>query len=446
MDNRQFADATSGRASGGSVEEHTANGQFTDALLGLLAIDSVAMTDASEEHPYGSGPAAALDYVLKLCDEIGIRTERRGNKIAWAQIGEGEEIVGILGHLDVVPAGEGWTHDPKGEICGDRIYGRGTADDKGPTMAALFAMKELQDAKTPLKRRVRLIFGQSEETASWDDLAWYREHEQLPVFGFTPDADFPAIYGEKGILHFTLTLPLSETGLRVIEGGDAPNMVPGWCRAETAGSPGKAYSATGRPAHASTPEKGENAIGRLIEELAADGIQSSLTEFYCARIAGDTTGTKMGCGFSDEQSGHLTLNAGTIRTDGDLVKLSIDIRYPVTYTGRQVTEVIEAAAAPYGIAVACVEDNPPIYMDKNGAVIQTMLSVYREVTGDPSEPAVIGGGTYARSMPGIVAFGPMQPGREGTEHQKDEYMLLEDLYQAKEIYRRTIERLANLEK
>lgn len=418
--------------------------QFLDALCGLTAIDSVAMTDASEEYPYGSGPAAALDYVLKLCSEWGIRTERRGKKIAWAEIGQGDELVGILGHLDIVPVGEGWTHDPKGEICGGRFYARGASDDKGPTMAALYAMKELQDAGTPLNRRVRLIFGQSEETGSWDDMAWYREHEQLPVCGFTPDADFPAIYGEKGILGLRLSLALARTGLQWIEGGDATNMVPGWCRAKTAGTPAAEYSASGKSAHASTPEKGENAISGLMEQLAADGLDSPLIEFYRRHIAHDYTGEKMGCCFADEQSGRLTLNAGMIRTVGDMAELSIDIRYPVTFTGKQVTEVVEAAAAPYGITVTCTENNPPIYMDKNGAAIQAMLEVYREVTGDLSEPRVIGGGTYARSMPGIVAFGPGRPGREGTEHQKDEYILIEDLLQAEEIYRRTIERLANL--
>ena len=153
----------------------------------------------------------------------------------------------------------------------------------------------------------------------------------------------------------------------------------------------------------------------------------------------------MGCGFSDEQSGGLTLNAGMLRTLQDRVVLTIDIRCPVTVPGDRVLTAIEAACAPYGITVACTEDTKPIYMDKNGRVITAMLEVYREVTGDMSEPVVIGGGTYARAMPGIVAFGPMQPGRECTEHQRDEYILLEDLFQAEDIYKKTIEKLANME-
>lgn len=422
------------------------NQEFLDALLGLLAIDSVALVDPTPESPYGTGPAKALDYVLKLCEKLGIRTVNRDGKVAWAEIGEGDEIVGILGHLDIVPAGEGWSHSPWGEVCGERLYGRGTADDKGPTMAALFAMKDVQDAGVPLQRRVRLIFGQTEEIGNWDDMVWYTEHEQLPVFGFTPDAEFPAIYGEKGILNFLLTMPLEQSGLLSIKGGDAGNMVPGWAMATVPGTDGPvAYRVKGRSAHASTPDKGLNAISVLMESLAAAGVDSPLVDFYNKHIGYDCSGGKMGCGFEDVQSGKLTLNAGTVRVEAGLVQLLVDIRNPVTFNGDQVQAAIEAACTPYGIAVTRTEDRKGVYMDKDGKVIQAMMNVYREITGDDSEPLVIGGGTYARAMPGIVAFGPMQPGRETTEHQKDEYMLLEDLYQAREIYRLTIEKLANLE-
>lgn len=419
------------------------NQEFLEALLGLLAIDSVARIDPTPEYPYGTGPAKALDYVLELCGKLGISTVNRDGKVAWAEIGEGDEIVGILGHLDIVPVGEGWSHNPWGEVWGDRLYGRGTADDKGPTLAALFAMKDVQDSGVPLKRRVRLIFGQTEEIGDWDDMNWYTQHEQLPVFGFTPDADFPAIYGEKGILNFLLTIPLEKTGLKDIEGGDAGNMVPAWAKASL--PDGTQFTAEGRSAHGSTPEKGLNAISVLMEQLEQAGVDSPLVDFYNRHIAYDCNGGKMGCAFVDEESGKLTLNPGTIRVEDGQVKLLVNVRNPVTFNGDQVQQAMETACAPYGITVTRVGEMKSIYMDKNGRIIQTMMEVYRQVTGDDSEPMVIGGGTYARAMPGIVAFGALQPGREATEHQKDEYMLLEDLYQAREIYRLTIEKLANLE-
>lgn len=416
--------------------------KFLESLMGLLAIDSVAYVDVDEAHPYGKAPAQALDYVLNLCREMGIRTVNRDGQIAWAEIGEGDEIVGVLGHLDIVPIGDGWTHSPFGEVCGDRLYGRGVSDDKGPTMAALFAMKDLQDAGVKLGRRVRLILGQCEEVGDWLDMEYYCQHEEMPVFGFTPDAEFPAIYGEKGIMRFELTMPVEDGGLDYGEGGDAGNMVPGWAKASVNG---KSYAVEGTSAHASTPEKGVNAISKLMELLAGEGCTGKFVEFYNKHIGYDYNGGKMGCNFADQQSGKLTLNAGTLRTEDGLLKLVLDIRCPVTYTIGDVEGAIKTACAPYGIDVAVTSNTKSIYMDKDGKVIQTMIGVYREVTGDMTEPMVIGGGTYARAMPGIVAFGPMQPGRESTEHQKDEYMLLDDLYQAQEIYRITIEKLANLQ-
>lgn len=418
--------------------------EFLTAVLELIAIDSVAMQEVTEQAPYGTGPARALDYVLDLCRRLNIRTQNCDGRVAWAEIGSGEEIVGVLGHLDVVPAGTGWTHSPAGEICGGRLYGRGAADDKGPTLAALFAMKELQDAGVPLNRRVRLIFGQCEETGDWDDMAYYRSTQQLPVFGFTPDADFPAIYGEKGILEFELTAPLGD--ILSIEGGDASNMVPGWCRCtwrEPDGSVGE-LEVQGRSAHASTPEKGENAISKLMAQLAQLGVKSPLVDFYQTHLGEDYSGGRLGCGLEDVQSGRLTVNAGLLRTRGDRAVLTLDVRNPVTFARKDVEGPLDRACRAFGLAWTCTGDSAPIYMDKNGRVVRAMTEVYREVTGDDAQPTVIGGGTYARSMPGIVAFGPMMPGRECTEHQKDEYILVEDLLTAKEIYRRTIEKLANL--
>lgn len=424
----------------------TTNEQLLKSVLELVSIDSVALVDISESAPYGAGPKRALDYVMDLCRELGIRTVNDNSKIAWAEIGEGEEIVGILGHLDIVPMGDGWDYAPTGEIGGDRLYGRGVVDDKGPTLAALFAMKELQDSGVPLNRRIRLIFGQCEEVGDWKDMDYYKEHYELPVFGFTPDANFPAIYGEKGILNFDLTISLADGDIVSIEGGDAANMVPDWCRCtyRTLSGEEKTLETSGRSAHASTPEKGENAISKLMAELEMYGTKSALVDFYQKHIGFDLHGGKMGCGLQDEQSGLLTMNVGKLRTDGERVTLTLDIRNPVSFGKSDVEQPILAASAPYGITCECTGNLDPVYMDRNGKVVRAMVEVYADITGDKSEPIVIGGGTYARAMPGIVAFGPMRPDRECTEHQANEYILLDDLFSAKEIYRRTIEKLANL--
>lgn len=423
------------------------NEEMLEALRGLIAIDSVAGRDVAPEAPYGTGPARAVSCALELCARLGMRVTNRENQVAYAEIGQGEEIVGILAHLDIVPAGDGWKYDPFSCTVEDgKIYGRGLSDDKGPAVACIFAMKDLLDAGAPLRRRIRILFGQSEETGAWADMEYYREHEELPVFGFTPDADFPAIYGEKGIVCFDLSMPLERSGLLSIEGGSAINMVPGWCRASYPGGDGKAAAlrTEGREAHASTPEKGDNAITGMME-LLNGRIDSPLVDFYREHIGRNLNGQAMGCALEDGQSGKLTMNVGTVRTENGRVILAVDVRNPVTFTAKEVLEPVRAAAEPYGFEVKLTEDLAPVYMDKNGKVIESLLSVYREATGDHTEPTVIGGGTYARAMKNIVAFGPMFPGRELTEHQKNEYLLAEDFYAIRDIYRAAMEKLANLD-
>ncbi len=415
--------------------------KLIDSIMGALSIVGVAYDEVTDECPYGVGPARTLEYVLDLCEELGIRTVNLDGKIAWAEIGEGDEIVGILGHLDVVPIGEGWTHNPAGEIVGDEIYGRGVIDDKGPVIAAIYAMKEIQDSGMKLGRRIRLILGQCEEAGDWVDINYYVETQQLPVFGFTPDANFPAIYGEKWIIHYELTAPLDEA-IVSIEGGTAANVIPSKCKAVLAD--GEEVTAEGKSGHASMPETGVNAISLLMEKLYDKGVRTKLTDFFKEHVGTDIHGERMGCHFVDEQSGELTLNVGTIRTTEDAVKIIIDIRNPVTYSIDQVTEVIEKAAKEYGISVELKNSERSVYMDKNGRVIQTMLGAYQEMTGDMSDPIVIGGGTYARAMDGIVAFGPMLPGRECTEHMPDEHLPMADLILCRDIYKKALEKLVNL--
>ena len=389
---------------------------------------------------------AGSDYALELCRRLGFETKLCENhRCGWAQIGAGETVVGILAHLDVVPAGSGWSH-PAYDLSEEngRLYGRGVSDDKGPTIACIYAMKDILDAGLPLKRRVRIIFGQSEESGDWDDMAYYREHEELPVFGFTPDADFPAIYGEKRLLNYKLTMPLEESGLLDIRGGSASNVVPDHCEARLLiDGRESCITASGKASHASTPEDGENAIAALAAKLASLLPQSPFVRFYRDRIGSSLNGELMGCALSDVESGKLTMNVGTVGIADKSIVMEIDVRAPVTFEAAAVTEPLRRAAAEYGIEVALTQDTPPVYMDKNGAVIRKLLAVYREETGDCSEPTVIGGGTYARAMDHIVAFGPMFPGRELTEHQRNEYLLAEDFCRLRSIYRKAILALAS---
>ncbi len=424
--------------------------EFYTKLGELLSINSVTRIDTTPEEPYGPGPTAALKYMLDLCERYGFKVKNcGGNRIGWAEIGEGDEMVAVLAHLDVVPAGKGWNYEPYAlTIDDDRAYGRGVSDDKGPAMCCVAAMKDILDSGMPLKRRIRIIFGLTEETGGWDDMEWYRENEEKPAFGFTPDADYPALYGEKGILTLNLRMPADKCGLVSISGGDAANVVPSYAEASYIGANNKpvTVTATGKGAHGSMPYDGVNAIASLMEKLAAiPEVTSPLVDFFEEHIGWDYYGGKMGINLCDDKSGRLTLNAGVVKIeDGDAV-LTLNIRYPVTFEPEDITGPIEKAAAQYGLTMEVTEYNAPIYMDKNGPIITALVDVYREFTGDhESEPQVIGGGTYARAMDNIVAFGPMFPGRELTEHMANENVLLEDLELNRRIYRAALEKLADL--
>lgn len=444
-------------------------------LCRLLEFESVA--DRSEAgYLYGKAVAGALDYVLGLCESFGFRTKNADGRYGFAEIGEGDELIGILCHLDVVPAGKGWDYPPfAGTLTAEsdgsrRLYGRGTLDDKGPAIAAIYAMKDLLDSGMTLNRRIRIIFGQTEENGEWDDIAEYAACEELPDYGFTPDGDFPAIYAEKGLMVLKLTVPLEGSGFISVHGGSAPNMVPDQCIAVTeAGT----FETTGKSTHGSAPWGGENAITKMMKHLIASEDETAGTtgsvpfaRIYMETIGDGIYGERAGCAFEDEKSGKLTLNAGMIRVEeaessegaeiggtgdscdsgssgdsGAQLCLYLDIRYPVTFDGEQVAAAVRERMKSYGVASEMIHHMAPVYMDKKGPVMTKLLTAYQEFTGDDTEPLLIGGGTYARSMPNIIAFGPNFLGHPCPEHQENEYILVEDFLMLRKIYRRALELL-----
>lgn len=413
-----------------------------EALRGLLRIPGE--TGWGEEYdekygvmPYGRHVFEALKYVLDLCDKLGFRTKNCDNRIGWAEIGEGKELIGILVHLDVVPAGSDWDYPPYDlTLDNGQMYGRGIVDDKGPAFCAIMAMKELLDSKTPLKKRVRIIFGCQEETGEWLDMRYYREHEEMPLYGFTPDADFPAIYGEKGIISLRASYPLSGSEIKTAEGGNAVNMVADFAKILT--DSGDRIQATGVSAHGSTPEEGENAISKAMEAASK---KCAFAAKYMDLIGYRLHGEALGLNFCDEQSGRLTMNVGTMKTDDEKIIFEIDIRYPVTFKADEIEDKIKAAFTAHGFTADITEHMEPVFMDKEGGLIKTLIGAFREVTGIEEEPTVIGGGTYARAMPNIVAFGPVIPGHPCTEHMKNEHISEEDFETAMKVYALALKKL-----
>jgi succinyl-diaminopimelate desuccinylase len=442
------------------MEFHLAAQQspLKSALAELVRIPSVCH-EGEDGYPFGTAVDQALRHALQIAANLGFRTQYGdGGYYGWAEIGAGEEMVGILGHLDVVPPGklEEWHTSPFDPVERDGlIYGRGTQDDKGPMLAALFAAKALMDAGVKFNKRVRFIFGTDEETL-WRCINRYKEKEELPDMGFSPDSWFPLTYAEKGLLQLQLT-GRNESGLHIV-GGSAFNAVPDTIvyndkrqddleqKLDELGFPytrlPDGIEVHGQSAHAMEPEKGINAIARLCIALQKIGVTSSVIGFVAQEVGEDPHATPIFGDCADAPSGKLKFNVGKINLS-DTAQLSIDCRIPVTVSKEEVVEKLTAAAVRYGLAYQEFDWLAPIYLPLDHFMIQTLMRVYRHVSGDTvSEPTVSGGATYARAIDNCVAFGALFPEEALTEHQPNERAVLNNLYLAMEIYAHAIYELA----
>ena len=405
--------------------------EMIEALQKLVSFQSIAKEEGPE-YPYGKEVCGAKEYVLELAKSFGMRVEDVPGKYAYIEIGAGPRLIGILSHLDVVPAGDGWTQDPfGGEIVDGRIYGRGTTDDKGPTIAVLYAMKALKE-KTTLSARIRLILGQTEENGEWRDIEAYTDAEEIPECGFTPDGDFPAIQNELGAMVFQVQMP--QSGFLQGEGGTAPNMVPAraWVKTEFG-----TYEASGKACHGCAPWLGLNGISELMEKVYQAEPENRFLRMYADLIGKTIYGEKLGIAAEDE-SGKLTLNVGLFEVRDETATLMVDIRYPAKKNPDEISGSLVRQFSSYGASCECVYHVRPLYTPSDSPVLGALLSAYREVTGDDSRPISIGGGTYAKVMPNMVAFGPNFPGHENREHMEDEYILVEDFLKLEEIYERAL--------
>ena len=433
--------------------------ELLDKIAVLVQYDS-QMADPLPGMPYGEQPAAALAEMLKICEDMGFKTKNVDNYFGYAEMGEGEELIGIAGHLDIVPAGEGWTHDPfRMSREGDLIYGRGVTDDKGPLIQALYAMKLLRDNGVKLNKRVRLIFGCNEENGS-GCMQHYTKVEEPLTMGFTPDAEYPCIYGEKGMLD--LLASSKNTRIISMNGGFVSNAVCNQCTtvipAEVSVEALKealgrtaltSYTVTeadgqltiqaqGVAAHASTPLLGINAAGCTMEALMAAGFDDDFVKYYNAHVGVKCDGEGYGLKLQDDY-GDLTLNNGIVYTDDQGIHCTLDLRTPVTYTGEQLL----AACAPYledenGVTEV-VEVRKSLFFPRESALVNALYNAYVDVTGDTvNQPMVIGGGTYAKELAGIIAFGPEKPDKDYRIHNADEFASVSEMVENIEIYYRAI--------
>ncbi|MFY9175978.1 MAG: Sapep family Mn(2+)-dependent dipeptidase [Caldicoprobacterales bacterium] len=414
----------------------------------LIAIPS-KKAEPKEGMPFGEEINRALVYALKRGEELGFLVGNVDGYAGFIEFGQGSETLGILAHLDVVPEGEGWTYPPfGGEIHDNKIYGRGAIDDKGPAMAALFAMKAVMESDVPVNKKVRLILGTDEESG-WEDMDYYFKNQPMPDFGITPDANYPVIHAEKGIVHIELykkfdSLSSDKSSIVSIKGGSRANMVPDSCTCYLKDQE-EPLTTEGVSAHASTPDKGQNAISKMLDLLTSKELGDSDIDKFVAdlnRLMGyDTTGEGLGINYSDDVSGSLTLNLGVIDVDRERGSAIIDIRFPVKYTTEEILSAIEERLNNTGIAVRVIHCQHPLYVPKDHFLVKTLSRVYREQTGQDVEPLAIGGGTYARALKTGVAFGAVFPGKAELAHQKDEYIEIDDLILNAKIYAHAIAEL-----
>lgn len=431
------------------------------ALQGLIAVPSIKYDGLSEKAytktkgaPFGKNIKNALEYTLTLCEQLGFRTKNCDGFIGYAEYGEGEEMLAILTHLDVVPEGKDWDYPPfGGQVHEGKLYGRGAIDDKGPAIASIFALKAIVDRGIKFKKRVRLIFGLDEEK-TWKDMDYYIAHEEQPTLGFTPDADFPLVYCEKELLHcdFVKSFDASVQHWSLI-GGVANNAVPEFCKLEWSDINGQVHtiSQEGVSAHGSRPQEGVNAVTKLMEQLntqleAGNPLATKELEecvyFYNMCIGSQTDGSLLGIDFQDNISGGTTFNMGKITANELECRLSVDIRMSLATNKEQVLEEIQKKIHPYGFTIEHVTNFPSVYLEKDNPYFQTLLRIYRDATGDMTQPILMGGGTYARAIKNTVAFGPRFPGQEATEHQKNEYISVDNFVKCTEIYAAVIQELA----
>lgn len=443
------------------------------------AVQIKSVEDAySPGNPFGDGPAEALDYFLKLGENMGFKVENFDNYAGHIDFGEGDETVGILGHVDVVPEGDGWDFDPYGgEIVDGKIYGRGTLDNKGPMIVCLYAMKALKDSGVKINKKIRMILGTNEETG-WEGIDNYFNVYKMPQpdIAFTPDADFPLIFAEKGILRVDLSKKIDSINQINIQGGTAVNSVPEKATVKVLMTSLKSkdniinickifncdkdyeislefseefltISSKGKSCHAMSPEEGYNAISALMSFLKKiyrnEDEFKSVIEFFNEKINMESDGTSLGAACSDSDSGNLTLNIGKINSDGNNLKISIDIRYPVTSDPDFILNQIKLSAYQYGITVDLVEDKKPLHVPKDSFLVTTLMNCYKDITGDTDAvPLSTGGGTYARAVTNGVAFGALLSDQEDNMHQKNEYLEIKKIDTWLKVYVEALHRLA----
>lgn len=457
-------------------------GKLIKNLQELIKIPSVHEESSNQNEPFGKNTVRALNYILNLGQKLGFRTKNIDNYCGYIEFGSGDELIGIVGHLDVVPKGENWTYPPfEAQIIDNKIYGRGSIDDKGPVMASLYAMKAVMDYcnknSISINKRVRLILGLNEER-DWKCIDYYKHHEEIPSIGFSPDADFPCIYTEKGLISPFLIMNYSDfldkdIVLKNIDCNNNPlNVVPKYCSCEIAVKNNinikdvdnliKAFAieynfniettildnnnlkmiSHGVQAHAAHPDLGVNAISRLIivlDKLFKNyNIIIPIFDLFTKYIGLDYNGNKLDINIPDE-SGELTLNVGKFYFKNNNLKIGLNLRVPINTKFDLIENNFSSVCKEFNnVYCEFTDKKAPLHVSKDSYLVKTLCKIYNEETNSNAEPIAIGGATYARAFDNFVSFGANLPGQKDMCHQVDEFISIDNLMLACRIYCKAI--------
>lgn len=447
-------------------------------LQELIKIPSVHEESQNPNVPFGINTVKALNYILDLGQRLGFRVKNIDGYCGYIEFGSGNELIGIIGHLDVVPEGENWTYPPfEAKIVDNKIYGRGSIDDKGPVMASLYAMKAVMDYCTKnsisINKRVRLILGLNEER-DWKCIDYYKAHEEIPSIGFSPDADFPCIYAEKGLISPFLIMDYSnfldkDIVLKNINCNDNPlNVVPKYCSCNIATKNNITTSninmvvnnliseynfnitteivndnelkiiSHGTQAHAAHPDLGVNAISRLIivlDKLFKNyNIVVPIFDLFTKYIGLDFNGNKLNINVPDE-SGELTLNVGKFYFENNDLKIGLNLRVPIDTKFELIENRFSKICNDFeNVCCEFTGKKAPLHVSKDSYLVKTLCKIYNEVTSSNVEPIAIGGATYARAFDNFVSFGANLPGQKDMCHQTDEFISIDNLMITCNIY------------
>lgn len=456
-------------------------------LQELIKIPSIYELSKNPKEPFGSNTIKALNYVLDLGKDLGFRTKNINGYCGYIEFGpKNGKLIGIIGHLDVVPEGENWTYPAfDAQIHNNKIYGRGAIDDKGPVMASLYAMKSVMDYcnenQISITKRVRLILGLDEER-SWKCIEYYKKQEEIPVISFSPDADFPCIYAEKGLISPFLIMDYfkyktNDIAITKIDCKNNPlNVVPKYCSCNISIANNIHMSeiekelrfivkdnnfdidikilnnneiqlvSNGIQSHAAHPDAGINAISRLIIVLdklfKKHNITIPLFDFFTKYIGLDYNGNKLNINIPDE-SGILTLNVAQIYLKENELKIGLNLRVPINTNFNFIEEKLTNICRNYSIYCEFTDKKEPLHVPKDSYLVKILCEIYNRCTNSNVKPLAIGGATYARAFNNCISFGANLPGQKDMCHQTDEFISIDNLLLAHKIYSEAIYTLIN---